>query len=35
MIETALFAIICALGGIWIVLSDIRDILKKHKEEEE
>ena len=35
MIETALYAIVVALAGIWIVLSDIRGILKKHKEEEE
>ena len=34
MMTTALCAIACALGGIWIVLSDIRDILKNKEEEE-
>lgn len=34
MITTALFAIVFVLGGIWIVLSDIRDILKNKEDEE-
>jgi hypothetical protein len=32
MITAALWAIAVALGGIWIVLSDIRDILKNKEE---
>lgn len=34
MITAGLFAIVCALSGIWIVLSDIRDILKNKEDEE-
>jgi hypothetical protein len=32
MITAALWAIAVALGGIWISLSDIRDILKNKEE---
>ena len=34
MITAGLFAIACALAGIWIVLSDIRDILKNKEDVE-
>jgi len=34
MITAGLFAIVSALAGIWIVLSDIRDILKNKEDEE-